>query len=149
MPCGRTSRPDGHTSPLERPTSSPSSRRHSVAVPPKRAAQTWFLRERSSNTTCPSQRPRLRPAEVSSPRRTSTYPGSHASGSLLGCGCRKRVRVFGERVGCKNCARVFHAARIQAHLLEIYGTEISRGDDLEDHRRHRRGHGGVAEPAAG
>ena len=38
---------------------------------------------------------------------------------------------------------------IQAHLLEIYGTEISTGDDLEDHRPDRRGHGVVAAPATG
>src|SRR5438552_6382409 len=37
---------------------------------------------------------------------------------------------------------------IQAHLLEIYGTEISSGDDLEDHRRDRGGHGAVAASAA-
>ena len=38
---------------------------------------------------------------------------------------------------------------IQAHLLEIYGTEISRDTISEDHRCRRRGHAGVAEPAVG
>ena len=33
---------------------------------------------------------------------------------------------------------------IQAHLAEIYGTEVSRDTITQDHRRDRRGHAGVA-----
>ena len=38
---------------------------------------------------------------------------------------------------------------IQAHLAEIYDTDISRDTISRDHRRHRRGPHRLAEPAAG
>ena len=45
-------------------------------------------------------------------------------------------------------AKGMTTGEIQAHLEEIYGTDDLAGDDLEDHRRDRRGHGRLAEPAA-
>ena len=44
-------------------------------------------------------------------------------------------------------AKGLTTGELGAHLDEIYGIGVSRGDDLEDHRRGGDRHDGVAEPA--
>ena len=46
-------------------------------------------------------------------------------------------------------AKGLTTGEVEAHLAEVYGTRISPGDDLEDHRPSHGRAGRVAEPAVG
>ncbi len=107
----------------------------------------------------PEGRQTLNSRNGSSPKRVTTEIGEVGSAGSVRPGRDVRAGDGAEasapprwpvgQCGLAVCQRGFTTGEIQAHLEEIYDTSVSRETITGDHRRDRRGHSGVAEPAAG